>query len=329
MATAYYRCTDSSSTRNIWEVTCIDGIYCHKRLQCKNNTCVQQPITGVPTPPAPGNLGGACIDGIYCHKRLQCKNNTCVQQPITGVPTPPAPGNLGGACIDGIYCYKGLQCKNNTCVQHPITGVPTPPAPGNLGSPCIHGLYCNKRLQCKNNTCVQQPITGVPTPPAPGNLGSACIHGLYCNGGLKCKNNTCVQEHPPGIQGCIRNKNWQPPTCGVLNSKPTCEARQLRRERPCQWVDSRENYESSKLKDLGVIFYGTKFCGYCGAAKKDLKDAGEFKNVTYKDVSDKAHQKEMKNYGGPGGVPYFYSTATKKSHVGKPKSVAELVSKLS
>ena len=53
-------------------------------------------LTGVPTPPAPGNLGGACIDGIYCHKRLQCKNNTCVwQQPITGVPTPPAPGTSG------------------------------------------------------------------------------------------------------------------------------------------------------------------------------------------------------------------------------------------
>ena len=56
--------------------------------------------------------------------------------------------------------------------------------------------------------------------------------------------------------------------------------------RPTHRSRRRENYGNSKLKDLQVDVYYTKYCGHCKAFLKALKDAGETENVTLKDVSD-------------------------------------------
>ena len=49
--------------------------------------------------------------------------------------------------------------------------------------------------------------------------------------------------------------------------------------------------------------------------------------VTHKDSGK--HAQEMKENGGKGGVPHFYSRKTKKFSTGYPGTVEKLVEKLS
>ena len=85
----------------------------------------------------------------------------------------------------------------------------------------------------------------------------------------------------------------------------------------------RENYKSP-IEELDVIFYGSSGCGFCTKSKEMFKKAGV--KVTYKD--SRKHSKEMRENGGGGGVPHFYSLKTKKSHTGYPGTVEKLVEKL-
>jgi glutaredoxin len=94
-------------------------------------------------------------------------------------------------------------------------------------------------------------------------------------------------------------------------------------------ASSRENYGNSKLKDLQVDVYYTKYCGHCKALLKALKDAGETENVTLKDVSDPKHSAEMKKHKLGGGVPAMRSNTTGKTQIGNPGTIDALVAKLS
>jgi hypothetical protein len=99
--------------------------------------------------------------------------------------------------------------------------------------------------------------------------------------------------------------------------------------RPTHRSRRRENYGNSKLKDLQVDVYYTKYCGHCKALLKALKDAGETENVTLKDVSDPKHSAEMKKHKLGGGVPAMRSNTTSKTQIGNPGNVDALVAKLS
>lgn len=84
----------------------------------------------------------------------------------------------------------------------------------------------------------------------------------------------------------------------------------------------------NNLKKLKVDMYHTDSCGYCKAAKDMLKKAKADKSVTLKSLSNAKHAAEFRKMNAR-GVPLFVSNKTKKSHAGLPKSVHDLVAKLS
>lgn len=216
----------------------------------------------------------------------------------------------------GQYGPSGL--NNNTPVfpDQRTSTAPVSHPPGykcaQFGEPCSSnyscchrdsGAYCYKAPGTNQGTCVRNTIVK-------GCVSNNRCKGLPCNeqpDSVSCASQNCHSSTgPPGnhIPGCT----WMGPAA------------------PAQ----RENYGNSKaLKDLDVHVYHSPNCGHCVKLLKMLKDAGETKNVTLKDVTDPKHSAEMKKQKLGAGVPVAVSHVTGKKQVGRPKSLDALVKKLS
>jgi hypothetical protein len=75
----------------------------------------------------------------------------------------------------------------------------------------------------------------------------------------------------------------------------------------------------NKIKRLRIEYYSATNCGYCVETNYMLKKAGVMNYI----------KKYTNKLSPDGGVPYFYSKTTRKSHLGYPGSVNNLIKKLS
>mgnify|MGYP002870245787 CR=1 FL=1 len=76
-----------------------------------------------------------------------------------------------------------------------------------------------------------------------------------------------------------------------------------------------------KIKELDIQYYSSTNCGYCVESNYMLKKAGVMKYIK-KYVNKPSPDKQ-------GAVPYFYSKKTKKSYTGYPRTINNLIEKLS
>lgn len=74
------------------------------------------------------------------------------------------------------------------------------------------------------------------------------------------------------------------------------------------------------LKELDIDFYSSTYCGYCKKAKKLFEDNGVINQFNLKENVPLPNNVQ--------GVPYFFSNKTKRSQIGCPKTVDDLVDKL-
>lgn len=78
---------------------------------------------------------------------------------------------------------------------------------------------------------------------------------------------------------------------------------------------------SMSVRYLNIDYYSRSGCHYCNEATYLFKKEGILKDFNVK--------KDVKLPQGVKGVPYFYSNKTGKSFMGYPKSVENLIQKLS